>query len=137
MDTSDSIKILFSSLARDLSDEDTALSALQGLIASEITGRRLDMNMTQKELASLLNVSQSTLSKWESGDTNFTLSTLVSIAWKLDIELQSPFVPTPPKQYSSPYSNIIVFNPQGWTTTNVTIPSQKPEIGTTSLRKEM
>lgn len=115
MDTSDSMEKLFSALSHDLSDNELALSFLQGTIAAEITGRRISKNMTQKEFADLLGVSQSTLSKWESGETNFTLSTLVTIAGKLDIEIQSPFVPTPPKNYAPLYNNVIIFpNPIGW-----------------------
>ncbi len=137
MDTSDSMKTMISALALHLGDEEATLSVLQSMIAAEITGRRIDMNLTQKDLAHLLNVSQSTLSKWESGETNFTLSTLVSIATKLDIELQSPFVSTPPKVYFSPFSNVIAINPKSWTTSYSTAISQGTETETTSLVKEM
>lgn len=137
MDTSDSMKTMISALALHLNDEETTLSALQSMIAAEITGRRIDMNLTQKDLAHLLNVSQSTLSKWESGETNFTLSTLVSIATKLDIELQSPFVSAPPKAYFAPFSNVIAINHNSWTTSCSTAISQRTETETTSLVKEM
>ncbi len=104
---------LLSALSRDVNDEDAVLSVIQSLIASEITIRRIDEHMTQKEFAALLGVSQSTLSKWESGDTNFTLSTLVSIAHKLNLEMQSPFVSTPPKVYHDA-SNVIVLPLSQW-----------------------
>ena len=109
MDTSDSIKKLLSAFSLKLGDEEFGLSVLQSLIAAEITGRRIEKGMTQKEFADLLGVSQSTLSKWESGETNFTLSTLVSISCKLGIELQSPFVPAAPKTYQTVFDNVVVF----------------------------
>ena len=96
MDTSESMEKVFSALSRGMHDEELMLSVLQSMIAAEIIGQRIKKKMTQKELSSLLGVSQSTLSKWESGETNFTLSTLVSIASKLEIDMQPPFVPTPP-----------------------------------------
>ena len=117
MGTSDSMEALLSALTHDMSDNEAVLSVLQSMIASEITIRRIKKNMSQKEFAALLGVSQSTLSKWESGETNFTLATLVNIAGKLGIEMQSPFVLTPPKAYERP-TNIIVFAPpaNSWST---------------------
>lgn len=137
LDTFESTRKVLSALSLHLSNEETVLAALQSMIAAEITGRRIEMKMTQKDLALLLNVSQSTLSKWESGETNFTLSTLVSIATKLNIEIQSPFVSEPPKTYLSHFSNIVVFNPAGWTTASSPVFSQQTETKTALLLKEM
>lgn len=137
MDTSDSMKKMLSALALRMNDEELVLSVLQGLIAAEITGRRIDKQMTQKDFAALLGVSQSTLSKWESGETNFTLSTLVSIASKLELDMQSPFVPASPKAYSPCYSKIVVFNPKGWSTSSSPVYSRAPETETFPILKEM
>ena len=114
MDSSESMKRLLSALTKDIGDEDLLLSTLQSLIASEITGYRIKHSMTQSALAQFLGVSQGMLSKWESGDCNFRLSTLVSIATKLGIEMQSPFVPAVPKAYHSTFSNITKFPPISW-----------------------
>lgn len=43
--------------------------------------------MTQIEFAKLLQVKQTQISKWESGDCNFTMSTLYLICDKLNLEL--------------------------------------------------
>ncbi|MDY6444190.1 MAG: helix-turn-helix transcriptional regulator [Bacteroidales bacterium] len=128
---------LLSAVTKNMSDEEATLSAIQSMISAEIIGRRIDLDMTQKDLSRLLDVSQSTLSKWESGETNFTLSTLVSIASKLNIEMQSPFVPTPPKYYQPHFSNIIAFNPKGWSIASSKAFIQDTKTETESSLKEM
>ncbi len=115
------VSALFSPLAVSLGKDDVVLSVLQSHIASEIMIRRIRSGMTQSEFANKLGVSQSTLSKWESGETNFTLSTLVSIAQKLDIRMQSPFVSTPPKAYALPNSNVYAF-PSIWSSSSYSEP---------------
>lgn len=135
MDSSDSLVKLLSAVSKNMVPDTLALSALQGLIAAEITGKRIEKGMTQKDFSHLLGVSQSTLSKWESGETNFTLSTLVAIATKLDIQLQSPFVPTPPKSYQTNTCNIIAFIPQGWHTASSPAAFSDEEIETESFKE--
>lgn len=49
--------------------------------------------MTQKEFADHMCVSQGMVSKWESGDYNFTIRTLADIAEKLDMDLTVKLVP--------------------------------------------
>lgn len=137
METFDSIRNLFSAVSKDIDDKTLVLSTLQGIIAAEITGNRIERGMTQMDFAHLLDVSQSTLSKWESGETNFTLSTLVSIASKLGIEMQSPFVPTPPIAYPTRSNNIITFYPKGWHTSSSAVFPQKTETETSPILKEM
>ncbi len=58
------------------------------LIAFEICAKRHDMGMNQKEFAKYMNVSQVMVSKWESGDYNFTLDTLNEICYKLRIDFK-------------------------------------------------
>lgn len=138
MAKSDSVKKMVSVFTDHFSTEETMLYVLQSMIAAEVTSRRIEMNMTQKDFAQLLNVSQSTLSKWESGETNFTLSTLVTIASKLDLEIQSPFVPKLPKAYPTSYNNIIDFKPKKqWSSTSSDYTYKKTFTETTSLIKEM
>lgn len=107
MDDTSRMKSLLSALTKDLGNEELTLTVLQSLIASEIVIRRTKAGLSQAQLAEQLGVSQSTLSKWESGECNFRLSTLVSIAGKLGIEMQSPFVLTPPVYYPSRSSNVV------------------------------
>ncbi len=92
---------LLTLVTKDLSAETVLLAGLKGIIAAEITMKRHEKKMSQAEFAALMGVSQSLVSRWEQGDVNYTLETLVRIASKLDIEMQSPFKLVPPAYYVS------------------------------------
>lgn len=98
---------LLSALSIPLSPEELQLSALTGVICGEIVSQRLNRGMTQKQFADFMGVSQGMVSKWESGDCNFTLQSLVHIAAKLGIPMQSPFV-FERLSYAS-HSNVVAF----------------------------
>lgn len=100
---------VFSALSEGFSDEKATLALLQGLIASEITVRRVNRKMSQTQLAELMGVSQSMISRWESGDENFTLETIVKIASKLGIEIQCPFKLQPAPFHGHTKGKIITF----------------------------
>lgn len=101
-----SLTPLFSAFVDRMSDQAFALAAFKGLIASEISIHRMKKGMSQKELADALGVTQALVSRWENGETNYTLSTLVSIADKLDIKMQSPYVPSSPAVRVSKRDNV-------------------------------
>ena len=84
-------KDLLSGVSEMLSANDILLAGIQGLIAAEISIKRQAMGMSQIEFAKFMGVSQGMVSKWETGDCNFTLETLVAISQKLDIDMRSPF----------------------------------------------
>lgn len=88
---------LVDALLPDASAEELLLSGLCGVIAAEISMKRQEMNMSQKEFAAFMGVSQGLVSRWERGEANFTLGTLVHICAKLGLELQSPIKPAAPK----------------------------------------
>ncbi|MCM1540224.1 MAG: helix-turn-helix domain-containing protein [Blautia sp.] len=69
-----------------------ASSVLENISAS-IVEKRIQSDMTQKEFADHMCVSQGMVSKWESGDYNFTIRTLADIAEKLDMDLTVKLVP--------------------------------------------
>lgn len=106
MKTNDTYEFL-SALSQNMSSEELMLTGLQGVIAAEIVGKRLSLHMTQKEFAEYMGVSQGMISKWENGESNFTLQTLVQIASKLGIQMQCPFVMNPPRRYTTAGSSII------------------------------
>ena len=108
------LESLLSALGGSLSDEELLLSMLQADIAAVIAAKRVSSGLSQKELAAELNVSQSLVSKWESGETNFTLETLVRLALKLNIKMKSPFVSDRPVVYCG--SGKIVSFPHRWFT---------------------
>lgn len=109
MSIKDQEKAFLSTISANLEDEEIALATIQGMIAAEISIKRQNLGMSQKEFAEKMGVSQGLVSRWENGDANFTLSTLISIANKLKIPMQSPFVPTPAKIYTNTNDNIIYF----------------------------
>lgn len=59
----------------------------------ELINRRRELNITQKELAKKLGTFQSRISKIESGEHNFRLSTIIDIAEALESELVITFKP--------------------------------------------
>lgn len=85
------------SILPDASAENLQYSILCGMIGAEIVMKRREMGMNQKQFAEFMGVSQGLVSRWEHGETNFTLETLVNIASKLGLEMQSPIKPTPAK----------------------------------------
>ena len=102
---------LLMEIGENMSAEEMMLFSLQGMIAAEVEMKRTELQMNQKQFAQYMGVTQATVSKWESGDTNFTLSTLVHIASKLGLKMQSPFEPKERKVKSTPVksANIVDF----------------------------
>ena len=54
-------------------------------ISAKIEKCRQEMNMTQKEFAEYMDVSQGMVSKWESREYNFTIKSLYEICEKLQL----------------------------------------------------
>ena len=92
---------------------DMMLAGLEASICSEIISQRIKRNMTQKEFAEFMGVSQGLVSKWEKGECNFTLSSLVRIASKLGLRMQSPLTPSEPHYTDSPCITLL---PIKWNT---------------------
>lgn len=63
----------------------------QAAISSRLEMWRVEHKMTQKQFADLMGVTQAMVSKWESGDYNFTIKTLAQLSEKLDIEMDQLF----------------------------------------------
>lgn len=59
-------------------------------ISSSISSQRKAKGLTQKEFAAKVGVSQGMVSRWESGDYNFSIKILSQIAVALDLELKCP-----------------------------------------------
>lgn len=94
------LKDLLCAVSADLTAEELLLDSLKGIIGAEIAMHRRKKNMSQKEFASSMGVSQALVSRWEQGETNYTLETLVKIAAALDIPMQCPFDTEKPRVYS-------------------------------------
>lgn len=74
-------------LFSDLTDAEKEIDHILVCIAHEIYQRRTDLNWTQKKLAEAMQVSQSMVCQWESGDYNFTVEKLVQIFDTLGLKL--------------------------------------------------
>lgn len=65
-------------------------------IASMILTKRYELKMSQTDFAEYMGVSQAMVSKWESGETNFSISAIAEICEKLsmtfDINISKPAV---------------------------------------------
>ncbi len=81
------VSALLEALSESLSAADIVATTNKVKIAGCITDWRIKNGMTQAEFAEYCDVSQSTISKWENGDFNFTIDKLAEICCKLDLEL--------------------------------------------------
>lgn len=102
---------LLSVLSKDFSEEELTLSTMQAMIAAEISMKRQLLGLSQKQFAEKMHVTQALVSKWESGDVNYTLKTLIQIAFALNIKVQSPYIlPPPAPRYSKEKNNLVSFS---------------------------
>ena len=101
MATNETLDKLLDVLTSSISDNELLLSIYQSDIAAAIISKRISMNMNQTEFAKHLGVTQGLVSKWESGDSNFTLKTLVDLAQKLSLKLTVKLEEEAKQSYSS------------------------------------
>ena len=78
---------LINKMADQLSESDLIASEQLAKISAQIVVSRIEKEMTQKEFATFMGVSQSMISKWEGEDYNFTVETLAKICEKLNLDL--------------------------------------------------
>jgi transcriptional regulator with XRE-family HTH domain len=77
----------------ELSEVDIAYEKLMGKISGKIILERTKNHLSQEDLAKKLGVKQSLISKWESGDNNFTFLQAIKIFSKLGIDVDIVFNP--------------------------------------------
>ena len=85
-------------LTRGIPQEKLETEAALAVISAKIYLRRIELGLDQKSFAKLMGVSQCMVSKWESENYNFSISTLVKICKKLDLE----FIPEIAKKEVQP-----------------------------------
>lgn len=86
MKGSKSIGELFSSITEGMSASEIKAAMVTSEISSIIADERIKLKMTQKEFSDFMGVSQAMISKWESGDYNFTISSISNIFDKLGMD---------------------------------------------------
>lgn len=77
---------LAETISQTLSSSDIAAAKQLAKISSVILANRLERGMNQKQFAEFVGVSQGMISKWESGEYNFTVETLANICEKLNLD---------------------------------------------------
>lgn len=75
-------------LAEGLTENEISSIKELALVSARIEMKRNELGMSQKEFAKMMGVSQGMVSKWESGEYNFTIITLKEICDKLDLEFE-------------------------------------------------
>ena len=88
MKTSNSLESIFNSY---LTPSEQLANKKLGRIASEIEMWRVEHNMTQKDFAKFMGVTQAQVSKWESGEYNFSIKTLANLASRLNHSFDGMF----------------------------------------------
>lgn len=74
-------------LSQYYSPADLMSAAIKSDLANAITVYRMEHNLSQSQLAKIVEKTQSTVAKWETGDQNFTIDTLCEIAVRLKLDL--------------------------------------------------
>lgn len=91
MNKKNDISDLLSALSNNLSTEDLRFADIASGLASQITSRRIELGLTQKEFAEKIGKSQAMISKWENADCNFQIKTLIEISQNLELPLTIAF----------------------------------------------
>lgn len=77
---------LFELLSESLSNAEIKTASVISDISFAISKERIKKNMSQSKFAKFMGVSQGMVSKWESGDYNFTIKSISEIFDKLDLD---------------------------------------------------
>lgn len=82
---------LIVALSKNMTDVEIAQTAMSLEIGRVIRAARKKCGWTQKRFAAEMKVNQSLVSRWESGNCNYTIDTLVQISHILGLSMQCPF----------------------------------------------
>ena len=77
---------LFYDLFDCLSETEKKQGKLKGMVSAAIENKRYKLNMTQKQFAEMMGITQGMVSKLESAEYNISMDKLIEIFEKLDIE---------------------------------------------------
>jgi len=75
-------------LTKGISEEQLKIEKALSVISAKIYTKRTQLGMDQKAFAKFMGVSQGMVSRWESGTYNFSVSTLIGICEKLDLNFE-------------------------------------------------
>ena len=123
---------LIDALTKNMTVADMAKTAINIQIQQMIHDTRRAKGWTQKDLAEKMGVKQSLVSRWESGDCNYTIDTLVDIADALGLSVQCPLklddqiMSTEPESVKSGAANNTAYKMTGFSSNAVLFP-KKPK----------
>lgn len=84
---------MFEYLSNHISKSDIYAAKAIAKISMFLFKCRRELNMTQKDFAKMMGVSQGMVSKWESAEYNFTIENIAHIAEKLKVTFEIEFAP--------------------------------------------
>ncbi len=128
---------LIDALAKNMTTAELAKAAVNIQIQQMIHDTRMAKGWTQKDLAEKMGVKQSLVSRWESGECNYTIDTLIDIADALGLSVQCPLKPddkimsTEPENVKSDVANNTAYKASDFSSKTIRFPgkSKKPEGG--------
>lgn len=88
-----------------LSASEILTSKLMAQISSAITKERIKRRMNQEAFAKYLGVTQSEVSRWESGNYNFSIKKVAEIAVKLNFDISINMIDISVAKNSCSYSS--------------------------------
>lgn len=89
-----SLEDLLCAITEDMSAADLLESAILIDTSRSIRSARKKKGWSQKDFAEHMNVTQSLVSRWESGECNYTIRTLAEISVCLDLEMDLTLRPS-------------------------------------------
>lgn len=95
-----SLDDLFNLFSDTLNPSDVLAAKAMSSASKSITKERVRLNLTQSQFAEKLHVKQSLISRWESGQCNFSIQKLSEIAAELDMNLIVQLQKKPELNYS-------------------------------------
>lgn len=91
MKTNETMNELIGIFESSLSSEDMVYISLITQLSAKIQSERIKQNLSQKQFAKKLNISQSMVSKLESADYNFSIKNLAKIFSRLNVNIEISF----------------------------------------------
>lgn len=82
-----SLKSIFADISDKSFSAKLNAARLLGTISAKIINKRVSMDLNQKEFAEFLNINQSMVSKYESGNYNFSIQSLCKLCAQLDLNV--------------------------------------------------